>query len=384
MNLRRQLTIVLPLSFVAAWAGIFLARTQKTPLVDSEKPPRHRTVQSDSSKLSTGGGNQELTSREIIASASSAVLWEWLDAHAADYGQNTSPHKIFRELYAREGIDAWYRILASQNPEGREKYSDQFLGMLAETDPWLTYELFLKNKDSFGEMWAVGPNANILSAACAISADKFIEVMESSGYADTHCWFTTTLPADFNFAQLISHLEKSEHMPSGLPSNLIARWAKVFPKEAAQWLVSQPKPNDQSKTRYLLDEESEIHNTLLNLAESKNDGRDEGLAAFATLPSSTLEKSWESLVEKLDGKINSSVLDAATRMGVREDYLVRSLLETRGQALPDVSWATVPDQDKWRAVQLAEQRWEDQAPSPVDERARVEWRLRLQKAWEAQ
>jgi len=244
--------------------------------------------------------------------------------------------------------------------------------------------LFLKNKSSFGERWAMGPNSNVLSAACAISADKFIEVMERSDFRESGCWFTTNLPPNFDFSGLISHLQKSDRMPSGLPENLVARWAKESPKQAAEWLAAQAPPDEKSKLRYLLDKETVYHNTLLNLAESTASGRDDGLAAFASLPAPILEKSWDSLVEKLSGKINPSVLDAATRMNARDEYLVHSLMESRGQAMPDASWKNVPDQDKWRAVDLSEQRWKEQAPSPVDERARSEWRSRLESAWGAQ
>lgn len=382
MTLSRQFLVVIPLSCAAGWAGMLLAQSNFTE-------PSHAAIE-PTSRMASDGANSGTPAagrkgdkgvREIITSSSSAVLWEWLAANSGVVHLEPTRFAVLRELYAREGIGVWNAILAGQDQEARENLSNDFLGMLSSSDPWLTYDLFLQNKDSFGKRWGLGANSSILAAASAISADKFIEVMERSGFTDTNVWFTAELPAGFDFAGLVSHLGSSGHMPSGLPMDLVSKWARVSPQEAAEWLAAQPKPDGTSPMRYLLDEEMVYHNTLLGLAETHAPGRDEGLAALSKLPESTLVKSWERLAEKLRGKINPAVLDAATRMGSRDEYLVQSLLETRGQASPDASWQELPEQDRWKAVELAEKRWKEEASSPVDDRARAEWRQRLESAW---
>lgn len=392
MSLRRQLSIVIPLSVAAAGAGILLARGDRTVPSAPEARERDasipvRRASSPSSSAPARGREKEV--RDAVSSASTAVLWEWLDTRGREIQGDKDEsliHEVLEELYAREGIGVWTALLGHQDKGGREKFTNLFLGMLSGSDPWLAYDLFLESKDSFGARWGRGANANILMAACAISVDKYIEVMERSGYKETYCWFNVELPAGFDYARLIAHLGSSEHMPSGLPSNLIARWTQQSPAEAAEWLLSQPKPDAQSGLRYLLDEEFDYRRTLLDmlfsLAETTAVGRDEGLAAFSRLPPEAFEKSWDLLADKLGGKVNASVLDAATRMGVREDYLVLSLLEARGQAAPDASWSSIPAEDRWRAVDLAERRWREEEPSPVNEKARQVWRARLQEAWD--
>ncbi len=389
MRLNQQLMIVLPLSLAAAWAGSFIAsdtKDQATATVGKEESITPSRKPSEAAPAGTKK-DKERTVRDVIASASTAVLWNWVDVHGSGIGVDShdSPllFQILQELHAREGMKVWDVLLANQEPATREKLSDTFLGMLSADDPWLAYELFLANKASFGARWGIPANVNVLRAASTISAEKFIEVMERSGYKDTNCWFGAELPEDFDYAGLIAHLQKSEHMPSGLPDHLVAKWAKHSPKEAAEWLLAQPKPDDQGPMRALLDEDMVYQSTLLDLAESTAAGRDEGLAAFAKLPAATLEKSWINLAGNLDGKINASVLDAARRMGSMNDYLVHSLLKTRGKPEPDPSWGTVPAADRWLAVDLAEQRWRNESSSPIDEKARTEWRARLQAAWGA-
>jgi hypothetical protein len=387
MTLRGQLMIVLPLSLAAAWTGSLLASGKKatasaaTDGADPAISPRRPSVAAPAADAK----GKERSIRDIIASTSTDVLWNWLDVHGSGIGVNSpdSPllFEILRELHAREGMKVWDVLLANQEAATRERLSDTFLGMLSSDDPWVAYELFLANKASFGARWGLPANVNVLRAASSISAEKFIEVMERSGYKDTNCWFGAELPGDFDYAGLIAHLQTSEHMPSGLPDHLVAKWARQSPKEAAEWLLAQPTPDDQGPMRALLDEDMVYQSTLLDLAESAASGRDEGLAAFAKLPAATLEKSWRHLTDNLHGKINPSVLDAARRMGSVDDYLVHSLLETRGKPEPDPSWDTVPAADRWRAVDLAEQKWRTESSSPIDDKAREEWRARLQTAW---
>jgi len=382
MTLVRQLLVVIPLSCAAGWAGMLLARSNHTEPSQAAIEATSRMASDGAhSGISAAGRKGDKGVREIITSSSSAVLWEWLAANSGEVHLEPTRFAILRELYAREGIGLWAAILAGQDEETRENLSDDFLGMLSSSDPWLTYDLFLQNKDAFGKRWGLGANSSILAAASSISADKFIEVMERSGFTDTNVWFTAELPAGFDFAGLVSHLGSSAHMPTGLPMDLVSKWARVSPQEAAEWLAAQPKPDGNSPMRYLLEDELVYHNTLLGLAETHAPGRDEGLATFSKIPESTLVKSWERLADKLGGKINPAVLDAATRMDSRDEYLVQSLLETRGQASPDASWKELPEADRWKAAELAEKRWKEELSSPVDDRARAEWRLRLQEAW---
>jgi len=388
MTLRRQFLIVIPLSLAAAWAGSLLApavRRQAPTTADGtaaahDAPHRLSAARPGTTKQKDRGV------REVIASASTDVLWNWIEAHGtvAEVGSQEYPvlYQVLRELYAREGLEAWETLLAEEEADTRETLSDTFLGMLSNDDPWLAYELFLRHKGSFGEEWGMPANSVILGAACAISAEKFIEVMERSGFKDTDCWFGVDLPAGFDFGRLVSHLQTSDHMPSGLPDNLIAKWAGQSPREAAEWLQAQPAPGSKSRMRYLLDEEMVYHNTLLSLAGSTAAGREEGLAAFARLPASSVGKTWDRLAEKQEGRIEATVLDAATRMGSLDDYLVASLMESRGKVTPDASWTMVPEQDRRRALDLAEQRWQSASSSPIDDKARKEWRARFEKAWE--
>jgi hypothetical protein len=74
-------------------------------------------------------------------------------------------------------------------------------------------------------------------------------------------------------------------------------------------------------------------------------------------------------------------LDVAARMGMRGDYLVGALMESRTKAVPDASWSVVPLDERWRAVKETERLWKEKASSQVDDKAREDWRARLAEAW---
>lgn len=382
MTFRRQLLIVIPLSLAAAWAGSHFASLRSSvPAAPSLAPVRAGNSGGALPPSHHADKTRSRQTRELIASTATATLWEWLFGNAAQGDQGVVRNQVLRELYARKGLEAWTGLLAHEDPAIRESLSREMLGMISVQDPWLAYELFLANKGSFNAEWGKEAGTSILTAACHISADKFVEVMERSGFKDTHYWFNVELPPGFDYARLIHHLETSEHMPAGLPSDLVSKWAAESPLKAVEWLLSKPTPKDGDPLSYVLEEEMVFHNTLLEIAGSKAAGRDESLAEFSKLPPSTLDKTWTRLVEKLDGKINPAVLEASTKMERREDYLIRSLLETRGNPSPDPSWSAIPPEEKSKLLDLAEARWQADAPAPVDDKARRHWRARLEQAW---
>ena len=216
MGLRHQLAVIALLSLATAGGGILLARARHLPETDTkalEDSPRVSSDRIATASSTTIAGKKEPGIRSPIATASTDVLWEWLAAHATEEKDGSTRYDILVELYARDGLSAWTRLLEGEDVQVREKLSDGFLGMISNSDPWLSHELFLKNKDAFGKRWGVSANTNTLQAACAISAEKYIEVMDQSGYGETRLIFYEELPAGFDFARLVTHLATSELRP---------------------------------------------------------------------------------------------------------------------------------------------------------------------------
>jgi len=378
------------LSALAAWLGTALGGREAAVIGQredpAERPSRERAGHGEISKeKEKDKPTAREKIREVLGRTETEVLWQQLLSKEVSWIITAADNALMDELIAREGMGAWKRLLDLSAGEQRTHLSDRMLDRISYKDPWLAYEMFLKERGSFQEGWGRDAGTSILMAASKISADKYIEVMDESGFKETKEIFYAAFSPGFDFGKLVRHLESSEFRAAGMPGNLIQSWAAESPLEAAEYLRSlrklpvideEVKEGELDRNHFL-----DLPDVLKSMAGSKDGSRNEALVQLAGLPEDDLKGAWKNRAERDEGKLVPEVMDAASVMGQRDDYLVNALLTTRAEKVPDESWKQVPKNERARLLDLAEKQWAEKANAPVDVRARERWRIMMEDAW---
>lgn len=381
--------LVVLLSLLSGWVGHALgtrgAGAENQIDGSADKSSRERPIQGSPSDVAHKKRSSKDKIRALHARAETNALWEKLLSIDEWRMIGKSGNDLLEELIDREGEAVWKRLLEIPDERNRAEICDRALDCYAARDPWLAYEMFLKERGGFHPEWGFRANARILKVALKISADKYIEVTEGSGLNRGSSIFQGEFPAGFDFGKLVRHLDGSKTEAAGVPGNLIESWAAVSPLEVAEYFKGFTKmvqaDNPDEWPQLFRKSYFDVPNILKNLAASKDASRDVALTELGRLLASDREGTWKQCAERDKGKLIPEMLDAASVMGQRDDYLLNALFTTRGQSVPDDSWKHVPPDERTRILDLAEKKWAEQANGPVDVRARERWRAMMEKAW---
>ena len=108
--------------------------------------------------------------------------------------------------------------------------------------------------------------------------------------------------------------------------------------------------------------------------------RVETLNALRTLPEATIDQMWNEAIQSSAGIPQESLIQSATMMNRRDDYLTAVLLEARRQGELDDSWNQVLPEDRTAIFEAADAAW-DPGSSPVEMKSKERWRSMIAKAW---
>lgn len=187
---------------------------------------------------------------------------------------------------------------------------------------------------------------------------------------------------DFDFQKIISRGPAFPFDLGRLPYNFIAQWGKASPKEAAEWIMANYQgPSTDELTASLSNAAEGFNMQLQQIAESTAPGRDEALEILMKLPAEKLKASWSSITNNESGKIRPRTLDAATRMGFRELYLVKTLMKHQYDIETDDTWSLVPLDERLRTLDEIERLKRNEPPPPAGAKYWQDWRASVEKAW---
>jgi hypothetical protein len=326
--------------------------------------------------------NERIALRRAIAKCDDASLWAWL---AVPTDEVEALELVIDELIDRSGWDAWRHVIEMERGNTRVSLAARFLAEFAERDPWKAYEEWKKARGSFddsvqvdfgsyeGSDWADSAFYGISKAAAATSAEKLIEVMrvmrrDTEGF---HHEVEVKFAAGFDFAPVMEFLAAGPERPFLVPKEILLEWAKRSPDRAAEWWGSH------SDFRLGREEPARVYAAI---AGSESGAR--SLASLDFFSPEQVEEAWWLIGMGSKGAVNANLLDTATQLGRREDYLVRVLMDSRMREGVDASWNQVPLDERMRVKDKAWARWSKANHSPVDLRAKERWTKILDKAWQ--
>lgn len=314
--------------------------------------------------------------RRTAAKCETAALWDWLVSPAA-----TDPRwrsVIISELVDRLGWRAFDIALDRDPDRDGGMLSGSLLWELGRRDPWKAYDLWKSHRAEFAsERWGQGAVNKAIEAGALASAAKLVEVLQQMTADESESLMTVEFAEGFDFRSVLDFLAEADRQPVTVPQDLLPAWAEQSPVEAAAWLLEHPE--------FLKIEHQEYAANRLLKVIAAWDGpeavRQEALDQLASMPGDYLNTAWRAIGESSGGKPDANTLESAGLMNRREDYLSRSLLETRTLDALDASWDQVPLEERRTALRNAEQIWAENQPTPVQARARERWKAMVSAAW---
>lgn len=329
-----------------------------------------------SNPASTDADDEKLAMRRTVAKCETAALWDWLKQAAAD--DWNWKDLVVSELVDRLGWQALDIAMEMEPDRVDGELSGHVLSKLGESDPWKAYELWKSLRGEFeNERWGQGTIDWAIQAGASASGEKLIEVLQQMTADESESLMVIEFTEGFDFRTVLDFLAEADRQPLTVPENLLPAWAEQSPVEAAAWLLDHPE--------FLEVEHQEYAANRLLRAIAAGEGpeavRHEALAQLASMPSDYLDMAWKAIGESSDGKLDANTLESAGLMNRREDYLSRSLLETRSLDVLDASWDLVPLEERRTALRTAEQIWAERQPTPVQARARERWKMMVTTAW---
>lgn len=405
-------TVVILLSVAAGWGGMDLGKRKPEMPVPRESSRKTAGV----SMMRPGhplavAENYSTAVAKVIAGTDSATLWAKAEVLAAS-PPVSGLVGIMEELLDREGEACWRRIMAMEDTRLRWTMSQALLIATAHRDVWLAHEIYQKHRDEFGERWGAPLKRDFLQAACGVSADKFIGMLDMS---DDHpgAFPAAEFPTDFDFLKVADHCVSNNVMTS-VPSNFMQTWATRKPGQAAVWVslfAAGAVEEHGSKTDVSWGSDIELKDTMKHIISSKDPSRDAALANLKAIPPVVAEQIWKQIGMRVWGEIDPDLLAGATEMNQRGTYLMNALADTQDMQKLDPSWLKLPAADRKELLekfkdpenftdledlrQVAERNSvesgrepedleKNPAPlpyTPVQLRAFQRWHDRLEKAW---
>ncbi|MDB6077401.1 MAG: hypothetical protein JWO82_1148 [Akkermansiaceae bacterium] len=368
------------LCLLAAWTGHGLAlrggKAPGTPAAAAGRPVGAAGLTPTGPPAGSYQADQ-LIFRRTVARGETADLWRWLQSQ-----ENTGSdflEAVLNELIDRLGAAAVRNSLELPDSHQRWLLSDWLLETFAARDPWEALKIYQEHRNEFGGKWGEDAVAEITWAACAISADKVVEVMAGTCQGEVRHSRGLEYPPGFDFGKVLDYLNHAPAPPMAVPGNLRSAWAAAAPAEAAAWFAADPVRNyadgdlDMAERVQILD----------GIASSPDPGRSRALASLATLPAADLDHAWQDLTGMGGGaiRVDPQWLDAATVMGWRDQYLTNCLFNTRRYETLDPSWGAVPVADRAGVIESVLERWVKEDPTPVGGKARERWKAGVERQW---
>jgi hypothetical protein len=315
--------------------------------------------------------NERIALRRAIAKCDDASLWAWLAVPTDELDVHDA---VLEELVDRLGWRAWQHVVEMEKGKTRDYLARWFLSEFAERDPWKAYEEWKKARGSFTDAdWADSAFYPITRAAAATSGEKLIEVMKEvrRDTDDNEDGLEVEFVAGFDFAAVMEYLVAERERPFVIPHGILLEWARRSPAKAAEWWES----NSTFPTGR--DEPSKIYAAIANWESGA-----ESLGGMGLFSPDQVEDAWQHIGEESKGAVNAKLLETATRLSRREDYLMKVLLQTRMLEAVDASWNQVPLDERMNAKAKVKTEWMRESDKPVDQRAQERWGKMLDEAWQ--
>lgn len=324
----------------------------------------------------TSPQDREQALRAMVARCDTAVLWDWLAT--APEGDYQGSNAVITELMDRLGWRAFDHALGIGDEKLRHRLSNRILGLFALKDPWKAFEIYKEHRNNFNEpRWGRFALEGCISAAADLSADRMLEVFAEMPSKESETFMNVAYRADFDFKRALDFLLTTKEPPASVPENLISEWAKRSPSEAAGWLSAHPEFINHEIIEY---RGRVVLETIA--ASSDREERERALEAASRLPAPFLDKAWSEIGEQQKGVITPDLLEAAGRMGRREEFLTAALLSTNQLEKVDASWRSIPAAERMAILEAAESKWAGQVDTPLVRRAREGWREMVLQAWQ--
>jgi hypothetical protein len=351
------------LASVAAgvWIGSFDSTTTDYVIEDASKQPLSRSVAMDDSGSVT---------RRILDRFDTDSLFKSL------LEPGGVRDEVVKSLINREGWKAWPKVLAIEDPRLREKISASFLALYAQRDPWEAFAQWKKHRHDFpSDDWGTHAMMIITGTAAQTSAASLIEVFEGSPSDEGDIGISSAFADDLDFARVMDYIASSNSGRQVDVLNLLPAWAERSPLQAAKWIETHPD--------FVRDRASNSISALRQVvaADFQLSERAQALEALYALPSPIVNGVWAEVIESSAGIPQHSLLESATMMGRREDYLTAVLLEARRQGSLDQSWNIITPEERASIVEAADAAW-DAGSSPVEMKSKERWRKMIEDAWE--
>jgi len=289
---------------------------------------------------------------------------------------SASRDELTKALIDREGWKAWPKVLAIADTALREELSGTFLKFYAERDPKQAFAEWKKHRSEFSaEDWGNSALIEVAGAAARTSADSLIEFMADTRTESDHSGISTDFAEDFDFARMMDYLASSKSSTQVGILNLLPAWAERSPLQAAMWL--------EAHRDFAMDSERilNLNSTMVQVvaAELPPAEREQAVSALGNLPEPLVDQMWNSIFHDGD-KPDASLLESATLMKRREDYLRAMLLAARQQGRLDPAWDLVPAVERIEIFKAVDSTW-NAGSSPVETESKERWRKMITSAW---
>jgi len=311
-----------------------------------------------------------------IAACETEALWEWLAT--LPRGQELEKSLVENELIDRLGWGAWEHVRGLEAGKRKDLVGESILHRLSERDPWKAYEEWQQHRGEFEHpMWGRAVIAQCTMAAAGMSAEQLLKVFGSITKEEAEELMMVEYAQDFDFRTVLDHLVAGGPHPYTMSEDLLPSWAERAPEEAAVWLASHPEYLDHDYQR------SDAAESLAKIAGMKmsEEVRAQVLGDLKSMPPDFLDRTWRNISSNAEGKVSAEVLSSADLMDRREIYLEGVLMETRALETLDDSWQAVPLEERRDLLDKVEQKWAAQAPTPVEAKARRNWREMVEREW---